>query len=977
MRVGGGGGLTVGEAAQSDGGDEPRGPVAPEGSGVPRTKIRPPPASGIRRQRLTGLLIDGSAGLRLVQGAAGSGKTTVLAHAAEAWPGRVIWVTVDGTDRGPRRFGEVITTAVGIDRVGTTHATSPEAALEVVQALEGFSESVMLVVDDVHELGGSPSAEALALLCRYRPEHVTLVFGARHLRGLDHWRWRSSPNVREIDGNALRFRLWEVDNLFRDHYGTPLGADELHAITQLTDGWAVALHLYRLAAKAMPTGALRQLVARPRRTTRSIREYLEHEVLAGVTGDRRRLLRRVAVFDSIRPALCDRLTTVGGSADALRELADHGLVSGEADGTAYRLHDLLRAQLLAELEEELGLHAVARLHRQAAEALEESGHLTEAVRAFGRAGDWDNVRRLMARQDAPAIPTGPWADTLPDELRDTDPWVLRATARRLMCDGELGQARATLSAAIERFREQGGDRLSEHELRLLDGWLTPDPGQRRTWTECLRAALAGESVEAWPDVPEKPLAAGLADLAVGRVTQATASLTVAARDLDGELGAMAELGLSLAAVMAGQDGVATSERALSCARAVGAGVLVRLAELLSGWAEGSTAGLGEVVAADDPTHDNVGNNLHSLIVGLSLLSGGRNAEPALAAATEGFERAGLGVLAGLGRASALLDQARNGSVTADAVAAGVVAARAVGPLPYALALLASETVEDDRSRGHRARALARQHGFGGLFDLLGSNDGEPAAGDPQAEPTADGTTDPADGSLSIECLGQLRIAVGGAPCDLDQLRPLHQDLLRLLVVQANEWVHRERLIEWLWPDSSPDKATRNLQVAISSIRKVLDPEAAAGRSTVLTRNGECYRIEVDESNSDLCRVRAALAASRDAGRDGDIDRASDRLSAAFAEWQGELVPAAGPADWAVEMRRQLAHEVGSTSLAVVRALTEAEQVTEAAQLAARAVELDPSNDALWNQAISAARAAGSSALATELDNRYQTLVGTE
>lgn len=948
---------------------------APARSGVPRTKIQPPPALGIRRQRLIGQLVDPPAGLRLVHGAAGSGKTTMLAHAAEAWPGRVIWVTVDGTDRAPRRFGDVIATAVGGERETASPSTSPEAALEVTEALEGIDEQIMLVVDDVHELGGSPSADALALLCRYRPEHVTLVLGARHLRGLDHWRWRSGPDVREIDGDALRFRLWEVDSLFREHYDMPLGTDELHAITQLTDGWAVALHLYRLAAKGMPTGALRQLVSRPRLTTRSIREYLEHEVLSRVTGDQRHLLRRVAVFDSIRPALCDRLIGEVGTAEALRELADAGLVSADADGAAYRLHDLLRAQLLAELDEELGLHAVARLHADAAAALEDGGHLTEAVRAFGRAGEWDSVRRLMARQDAPAVPTGPWAATLPDELRDTDPWVLRATARRLLCEGDLAQARDTLGAAIDRFREHGGNKTSEQELRLLDGWLHPDPGQRRTWTECLHAALAGEPVTTWPDVPERPLAEGLAALASGRIATATRSLTAAARDMEGELGVVAEIGLSLGAILAGRDAVATSERALSRARSVGAGAMVRLAELLAGWAEGSAPNLGEVSTEARP--GNLGDDLHLLVVGLSLLSSGGDAGRFLTDAARRFDDAGFVTLAALARSGALLDAARAGTTTADEVAAAIAPARSAGPLAHALALLAGDAVNGTSVL--RPLALARQHEFGGFLESLTG----PVAPDPAPAGDPAPTVEPADGAirraadgLRVECLGGLEIAVDGQRRDLGQLRPLHQDLLRLLVIQPNEWVHRERLIEWLWPESSADKATRNLQVAVSSVRKLLEPDAAAGHSTIITRNGECYRIEVDESASDLCRLRAGLRAAVDALRADDLDGAAEQLTTAFAEYRGELVPAAGPADWAVDLRRQLSREIGSAAVRVVEALSGAERVTEATRLAAQATELDPSNDTLWNLAIAAAEAAGSSALATELDTRYQKLVGS-
>lgn len=936
--------------------------------GIPAAKVRPPPPVGTLRDRLIDQIVDGPPGLRLVCGSAGCGKTTVLAHAAATWPSQVVWVSADGTDRGHRRFGHALAAAAGLDPT-EFDGDSAEIALRVIGALEARSEPTLVVVDDAHELAGAPPAEALDLLCRYRPRHVTLVVGGRHFRGLDHWRWRAAQDVRELDGDSLRFRLWEVGVLFRDHYESPLRAEELHAITRLTDGWAVALHLIHVATRMLPAAERLRLVTGRPLTARSIRDYLADQVLESVHADHRALLRRVAVLDRIRPERCDRLLGVA-TAEDLRQLADVGLLLPDADGTSYRLHELLRAQLLAELDEELGHDDVSKLHRTAAEVLEAEGDVVEAVRALGRAGEWDGVRRLLAQDDTPVVPSGPWADGVPRDLRDTDAWVLRATARSQLCEGDLHGARATLAASVDRFREHGGDVRAERDLHLLDGWLQPDPGQHRTWPECLRAALAGETVTRWPDEPAGLMAEGLADLVRGQLNVAKERLSVAAEALSDELGALAELGLCLATLVSDLDGVDAAERALSRARSSGAPILVHLAESLATWAVGGAIDHDLRGTGADEVEERIGDDIQSLLAGLALLHTGRRAAAPLDHAARRFSRVGLRTPAALARAAAVVDVALHEPGSVPDLRAEVAAGRAVGPLPHALTLLADAAVNGNAASARTASSLARQHGFKVLVDRVQSRAASPATSsgrEPESHP--DGV------EVEVRCLGGLYVAVDGVPCDVAQLRPRHQDLLRIMAAHPNRWLHRERLSEWLWPEASMERATRNLQVAISAVRKLIEPDAPAGQPAVIVRNGDTYRLAVDDQQSDLCRLEAALEAAEAAQRADRSGDAARHLARALTEWQGEPVPSAGPVDWAVEVRRHLAHDVAKTAIKIIEALLADGACDRAMDLASRAVEVDPSDDRLWRLAIAAADEAGATAMAADLDRRYRTLVG--
>lgn len=971
-------------------------------AGIPAAKVHPPPLLGVRRDRLIRSLVDGPPGVRIVEGLAGCGKTTVLGHAAHGRSGHCVWVTVDGSDRVGSRFARALGAAAsqlpsrsGPGSGGSGGATDPvdpaEAAFSLIERLEAHSEPALVVIDDAHELAGAPAARTVDLLCRYRPAQVTLVLGARHLRGLEHWRWQSEQ-VRELNADSLRFRLWEVQALFRDHYGTPLGAEELHAVTRLTDGWAVALHLYQVATRTLSPAERRRLVTGPRLTVRSLREYLADQVLATVDADQRALLRRIAVLDRIRPDRCERLLERRGCTDQLQLLARLGLLLPEADGVTYRLHELLRAHLLGELDEELGPGGVAGLHRLAADVLEAEGDIVEAVRACGRGGDWDGVRRLLAADDdSPVVLRGPWAEDLPSRLRDTDPWVLRAIGRRQLGEGDLGGARSTLATSVERFREHGGDPRAQRSLRLLEHWLDPDPGQQRSWTECLRAGLSGSPVEAWPDEPAGWLAEGLTGLAAGRVRAASARLRRAAATLSDELGVAAELGLCLAVALSEPDPMPAADRALARARANGAPALVAAAESLAAFAAGGIVDPDVQVATARERRDVIGDGVHSFVTGLTFLCQELPAATrCLDRATELFRDAGLSLPGSAAHAAALLARVQDEPVSVGDLDAEVAAARVIGPFPHALALLARGCSTGDAEDAEQAHALGRQNGFGSfLARLPGAATKELEASHRVPYPPRDLAdtaelpiveTEVPEEPLEVRCMGDLHVALGGVDCDVAQLRPRHQELLSILVAHPNVWLHREKLFEWLWPGTTTAKATRNLQVAISAVRKLVEPGSAdggqRGERKVIVRNGERYRMVVAREHSDVCRLEWELGSAQTALRSSDVVAAATSLERALAEWQGEPVPWVGPTDWAVERRRQLSQQVGKVAIGVIGGLAERDRWDLAAGLAAQAVEVDDMDDRLWRLAVTAAAEAGSAVLAANLEQRYRTLVGS-
>ena len=149
--------------------------------------MRPPPVRALPRERLLRSL-GGAADHRLVliTGPAGCGKTTLLAQYTSALTTPTAWYRVDAGDRREAallcHMGQALATVVpGLDRdAGAGWRSGAEAA----DALERVAaERVVLALDDLHELAGSPAEAALGELVELAPPWLVLAATCRQAPG--------------------------------------------------------------------------------------------------------------------------------------------------------------------------------------------------------------------------------------------------------------------------------------------------------------------------------------------------------------------------------------------------------------------------------------------------------------------------------------------------------------------------------------------------------------------------------------------------------------------------------------------------------------------------------------------------------------------------------------------------------------------------------------------------------------------------
>lgn len=969
------------------------------GGAVVPAKVRVPRVRWLPRERLDKLLPQlWTHRLGLVVAPAGSGKTTLLASWAANADHPVAWYRAESTDGSEAAFVACLeaafAAAIGDLPRGWTSVEDAAAALETAPAAK-----VLLIVDDLHTLTGSPAEAAFERFIDYAPPTLAVLAGSRTLPAFNLSRRRVSGALLEIGVDDLRFRAWEVERLFRDFYEDALRPDELARLARRTEGWAAGLQLFHLATRGKPPDERLRILAGLGSSSRFVRDYLARNVVAELPDELRDFLVRTSVLRRLSGPLCDALLERSGSRALLEELERRSVftVALDDEGT-FRYHEVLRSHLEAMLVAEAGESGARAQARRAGELLVADGAVAEALAAFSRAEDWSAVDRLLERHGARLVDgQGAWIDTLPAALLVQDPWLTLATARRHRAEGRWSHAIAAYSSAETLFGAGDSGAACRRERVALAAWLDPHPAPSADWTGWLRAAVARDplarrgppgtnvaggtrpaGIGAGAGVGDI-LAGGLAALVAGRVRDARSLLGEAARAASDAptLGTAAALGGAVAGLLAGDvREVVPAEAAVAAAERLGVPWLAQVGRAALAIAQtpiGSEyrrvdAAAVRIAAARE--HDEWAEALAALAEGWAALAEPDEAGPPLEIAVARFRSLGAASLEAWARSLVAGCLARADAPNAREVALAAEAfARAAGtPGPHALAYSALALADPAHSTELRALATA-------LFDETGL--AEPEALRP-ADPVADeldrrgGTpADVSDGAppLEIRCFGTFAIAVAGRPVDLASLKPRPRAVLRLLAVNAGRPVHREVIQDALWRDADPEAGARSLHVALSALRHELEPAASRGGGEILVREGDAYRLAIPPgSRVDVLAFDAAVGRARSArGRDDGLTVAAYR--AAIAEYAGDLLPEDGPADWIVARRDRARADYVEAAMGLAELLM-AERPGEAAAVCVAALGIDAYHDPLWRLLIEARERAGDRAAAANARASY-------
>lgn len=174
-----------------------------------------------------------------------------------------------------------------------------------------------------------------------------------------------------------------------------------------------------------------------------------------------------------------------------------------------------------------------------------------------------------------------------------------------------------------------------------------------------------------------------------------------------------------------------------------------------------------------------------------------------------------------------------------------------------------------------------------LVDAIGARSVDPRTVD-QSQP------------LVVTLLNGFAVSVGRAPVPVSAWRTQKgRSLIKILALAPGHQLHRDQVLDMLWPELDPSAATNNWRSTLHSVRAALEPCRPTGSSAYLVFRGGLLRLEAPGGL--WLDVDAFRAASERCRRLGSVDS----YEAALALYPGDLLPEDPYEDWAIAPRETL------------------------------------------------------------------------
>lgn len=188
--------------------------------------------------------------------------------------------------------------------------------------------------------------------------------------------------------------------------------------------------------------------------------------------------------------------------------------------------------------------------------------------------------------------------------------------------------------------------------------------------------------------------------------------------------------------------------------------------------------------------------------------------------------------------------------------------------------------------------------------------------------------------LHIQVLGGFSVTVGGRAIDEQHWRKRKPaGIIKLLALADSHRLHREQVLDALWPDRAPRAAANNLHQTLYVARRTLDP-CGGGRGPFLRVDNDHLILAPDEMLSvDVDRFTLASDAAR-------VSRQPGAYQTALDLYRGDLLPEDRYDEWLDVHRDGLRHRYLALLLEFVDLLVERGERGSAIEVCRQALARD-------------------------------------
>lgn len=336
--------------------------------------------------------------LTLIQGTAGSGKTTLITSFMQEFPSNQYrWLSLDEENNDLFSFWYYFSEAIRED-LGeketdflTYFETFPQKQeiksylIFLINQLQQV-EKLTVIVDDFHVVKDSQLLDSIEFFIKYSPEHIRIILLTREAPALYLGQLMMGNQYMEIQGEELKFTSDEAKEFFERFSDRIVDAKELEQLIQWTEGWCGGLQLMALRTAQAPSQSLEQVKG----SNKYIMNYLSNEIIENLQKNELHFLLKTSIFEYFTVRLCNELLAINTSEQMIQKLVRQNLfiVTIDEKKGVYRYHHLFKEFLQHKRAIQYPVEKMNDLQRRAGKIFQQRNDWELSLKHFLQAGSY-------------------------------------------------------------------------------------------------------------------------------------------------------------------------------------------------------------------------------------------------------------------------------------------------------------------------------------------------------------------------------------------------------------------------------------------------------------------------------------------------------------------------------------------------------------------------------------------------------------